>query len=567
MEVPQNVLLRGPAGLAKIWSGSAGVDYFPVKTTVQWLAWHAWGEHTAGYHSLSLGLHLLSAFLFWRLLAKLGVGAFGAWLGGLLFVVHPLAVESVAWISELKNTLSLPLLLLAMSSYLDFDQSISDPSHAKAQGRKENRRVGRIDLCDFATLRETALGTYVLTLALFILAMLSKSTVVMFPCAILLYAWWRRCRIARRDALASLPFFIVALVLGLVTVWFQEHRAIAGVPLDLGGLASRLAAAGLAIAFYLGKCVCPVGLEPIYPRGNVDPPSVWQFWPWAVMAVVGLVAQASRLPSSKRQAETPALLKHAALGLGWFLLFLLPVLGLVPMAYLRISRVADHFAYVSLLGVIGLAVAAFGTLFSSSGRGGRVAVAAAAACLIAALALFARRYDAVFRDDRALWTFALAHNPNAAMAHNNLGKVLFAEGRLAEAGGQFERAAALDPDDAESRFNHGLMLADAGRPEEAMAQFEAALRLRPAFPEAQDCLGNTLLALGRAGEAAACYQAALRLDPGYAEAHANLGVALAELGRPGEAEDQFEAALRLRPGYPEAKQNLERLRAGGVSPQ
>src|SRR5665213_1817630 len=118
LEISQNALLRTPAGLGKIWFSRAGMDYFPFKSSVQWVLWHVWGDQPAGYHLTSLGLHILSAFLFWRLLAKMGMRL--AWLGGFFFVVHPLGVESVAWISELKNTLSLALLLGAMIFYLNY---------------------------------------------------------------------------------------------------------------------------------------------------------------------------------------------------------------------------------------------------------------------------------------------------------------------------------------------------------------------------------------------------------------------------------------------------------------
>jgi len=538
VEVPQNAVLRDPSGLAKIWSGAVGVDYFPLKTTVQWVAWHLWGDDTAGYHGLNIGLHLLSAFLLWRLLAKLGLGAFGAWLGGLLFVVHPLAVESVAWISELKNTLSLPFLLMAMIAWIDYDREVAQASRLPSSKMQAGT---------------PALLWYLLSVLCFFAAMLSKTSVVMLPAVILAYCWWKRGRIARRDYIASLPFFAVAIALGLVTVWYQHHRAIAGAPLNLPGIVSRFAAAGLAMAFYLGKCVFPVGLEPIYPRWDVSPPSPIQFLPWVVIVAM-IVWLATR-------ATKPALLPIVVFGLGFFALNLVPVMGLVPMAYLRITWVSDHFAYISLLGVIGLAAAGFGAWHSSSGTSGKIAAVACAALLIAVLAVKARAYDAVFRDEKTLWTYALEHNPDSGTAQGNLGKALFLEGNLPEAEVHFRRAAALNPDDAESHFNLGLVLANTGRQNGAIYEYQTALRLKPSFAEAQDCLGNALLNLGRPAEASDCYQAALRLDPDYPEAHANLGVALAELGRTEEAEQQMEKALQLRPDYPVAEQNLRRLRA------
>lgn len=236
-EITHNAELRG--SLWKIWLAPVSPDYFPLKATVQWVQWRLWGDHVIGYHLTSVGLHLLSAFLLWRLFRRLGLPL--AWVGGLLFAVHPLTIESVAWIAELKNTLSLPLVLLAMSAYLDYDE------------RKRGPDYGR-------------------SLLLFAAAMLCKSSVVMFPVVILLHAWWKRGRFTREAFRASAAFFAVSLVLGLVTVWFQHHRAIGSVEIQTGGFFSRLAAAGLSVVFYLSKCFWPVGLLPNYPRWSVDPP-------------------------------------------------------------------------------------------------------------------------------------------------------------------------------------------------------------------------------------------------------------------------------------------------------
>ena len=182
--VTDNAALRSPGGLWRIWFDPPGVNYFPVTFTAQWLQWHWWGNDPLGYHCTNVALHLVSCFLIWRLLQKLGLRR--AWLGGLLFAVHPVTVESVGWISELKNTLSLPPLLLAMIAYVDFDAG------------KRSR--------------------YSAALFWFVVAMLCKSTVVMFPFVLLLYAWWRRGRLQPADFRAGAAFFAVALILGLVSV-------------------------------------------------------------------------------------------------------------------------------------------------------------------------------------------------------------------------------------------------------------------------------------------------------------------------------------------------------------
>ena len=498
--------IRDPAGLGKIWFAPEGVDYFPLKTTVQWLQWHLWQEHVLGYHVSNVALHLLSAFLFWHLLRKLGLRL--AWLGGLLFAVHPVVVESVAWMAELKNTLSLPPLLLAMGAYVDYDAR---------RRRADYRRA----------------------LLLFVVAMLCKTSVVMLPVVILLYVWWKRGRITKDDLKASAPFFAVSLMLGLVTVWFQHQRAIGEGVILVSGVGARLAGAGLAVAFYVGKCVWPVDLLPIYPRWTVEPPSFLQFLPWLGIAV-GL---------GWLWAKRATWGRHALFGCGFFLINLAPVLGFITMSYLHIAWVADHFVYLPLLGLIGLATAGAAT---GIGRlavplrpyaiGGAVAVGALLACQ-------SHRYAGIFRDEETFWTYTLQHNPRAWVAHGNLGKAALDLGRVEEAIGHFEAALRLKPDYAAAHYNWGNALVQQRQLPVAVAHYEAALRLMPDYADAHINLGNTLVMLGRAVEAAGHYEAALRVTPNNAGAHYNLGKIMARLGRWQEAAERFETALRLNPGF------------------
>ncbi len=564
-ELTQNPILRGTSGLARIWSGAVGIDYLPLKTTVQWLAWRAWGDHPAGYHWLNIGLHLAGALVFWRVLRKLGALDFGAWLGALFFLVHPVAVESVAWVSEMKNTLSLVFYLLALDAALDWAGIPPDP------GRP--RRASRL---------APSLGW-------FVAALLCKGSAVMLPAVILLCSWWRRGRVDRRDLAACIPFAAVACASGCATLWFQEHRAIAAAALGGAGPAARLGEAGLAIPFYLVHCVLPVAMAPVYPHWFPDLGMPAALLPWFGLAAAAWWVGTWRSPSGR----------CLRLGLGFFAINLLPVLGLAPMAYLRISWVADHFAYISLLGIAGLAGAGIGAWHAAAGTGARRAATALAAALALALAAGARSYAGVFRDDRTLWTHALRQYPDSWIAHDNLGRVLFLEGRVDEAGAHFLRAEALFPEDANVHANVGLFLADTGRTAEAIGEYDRALRLSPALaaaldgkgvcllrldrlPEAIDAcrgairsdplnaqshanLGIALAGSARLPEAAAEFSEAVRLNPGGIEAHYNLGVALAGLGRYAEAIPQFDEVLRIRPGYRDARRYLDQILGRSLS--
>lgn len=506
--------VRDPAGLGRIWFAPSSPDYFPLKTTVQWLQWRLWGDHlTTGYHLTSLGLHLLSALLVWRLLRKLGLRL--AWLGGLLFAVHPVTVESVAWIAELKNTLSLPPLLLAMCAYLDYD---------------ERRRM----------------KDYLVALLLFLAAMLCKSSVVMFPVVILLHAWWKRGRIAARDLRASAAFFAVALVLGMVTVWFQHQRSIGAGELPVGGLMSRLAGGGLAVTFYFSKCVLPVGLLPIYPRWAVNPPSPLQFLPWVAIGAVLCWLWSRRVAWGR----------HALLGFGFFLVNLAPVLGLIKMSYLYISWVADHFVYLPLIGVIGLAVAGAEAVLDALAASQRVYAYGAVAAVCAVLAVASHRYAGIFRNEEVLWTYTVQHNPDALVARNNLAKVLVESGRSRESIAHYEAALRIDPRNPEAHANLGNVLIQSGRLAEGIAHEEDALRWKPNDAAIYANLGNALVQAGRSAEAIARYQQALQIDLRNPLTRTNLGNALLQAGRAAEAIAQFEQAVALKPDYADAHSGL-----------
>ena len=504
-EILQNPDLRDSSGICKIWVDPAGYDYLPLKTTVQWAQWQLWRDRsTTGYHLTSVGLHLLGALLVWRLLRKLGLRL--AWLGGLLFAVHPVVVESVAWIAELKNTLSLPPLLLAMCAWLDYDERRQWPDYLRA-------------------------------LLLFLAAMLCKSSVVMLPGILLLHAWWKRGRIAWRDVKASAAFFVVSLVLGLVTVWFQQQRSIGTGDLPVGGILSRMAGAGLAVSFYFSKCVLPVGLLPIYPRWVVDPPSPLQFLPWLVLgAVLGWLW-------SRRAARG----RHALLGAGFFLVNLVPVLGLVKMSYQYISWVADHFVYLPLIGVIGLAVAGAGAAIERLKESRRPYAFGTIAVVCVLLAVQSHRYAGIFRDEKTLWTYTVQNNPGAVVARNNLAKVLVDAGRVQEGMVQYEAALRIDPRSPGAHANLGNVLIQSGKLAEGMAHEEEALRLKPDYAAAYSNLGNAFLQSGKLAEAVARYEEALKFDAGNPLTHANLGNALLQAGRTETAIAQFELALRGQP--------------------
>ena len=558
-EIPKIAALHGPGLLGKIWVTPDTGDYYPVKVMVECLQWRLWGNDTFGYHLTNVVLHVASALLLWWLLRRLGIRC--ARFAGLLFIVHPLVVESVAWVDELKNTLSLPFLLLAMIAYVEHEE----------KGRKL---------------------WYGLSVLGFLAAMLSKSSAVMFPFILLLYAWWRRGGVRVADLRRAAPFFLISLALGAVALRFQEAYGLAGWEgvIALGGWLTRLARAGVIAAFYLYKSVLPVQLMPVYPRWTITAfsPLAWLLW-----LIFGVAAAWCW---TRRQTWG----RHVLFGLGCFFLNLAPVVGFIAISHMRFTWAMDHLAYLPLVPLVALAAGGLGALETRWARSAprrRWVAMGAAATLCAVLAVASRNYAARFQSAESLWTYALEKNPDAWVAHNNLGEALFARGAVPAAIAQYQETARLAPDFVYARLNLGIAwsalgrwpeaiaadreavrlkpgwagpnkflgdsLVRAGRPAEAIAYYQRALQITPDFPAAENGLGSALFRTDDLRGAWAHFQAAVRLKPDYAEAHNNLGVILAGTGQRAEAIAQFETALRLNPNYGEARAALEALRRGG----
>jgi len=512
--------LRSLAGLWAIWTDPrATQQYYPLLHSAFWLEHRLWGDATIGYHLANVLEHALAAVLLVVILRRLGVA--GAWLAGLLFAVHPVCVESVAWISEQKNTLSLVFYLGAALAYLRFDAG---------RGRAGASRA------------------YLLATFLFVLALLTKSVTATLPAALLVVLWWRRGTLGwRRDALPLAPWFALGISGGLFTA-LVERRLIGaeGADFDLA-LVERLLLAGRAVWFYLGKLAWPAGLVFVYPR-------------WDVRASAG--AWAGYLAAAILVTAALWLLRRRSRGpLAAWLLFvgsLFPALGFFNVYPFRFSYVADHFQYLACIGPIAAFSAGAAGLLDRASPGLRRAGVGLAGLLAASLAVASRAQSATYADPGTLYRVTLASNPGCWMAHNNLG--LWYEGRrdFDRAISEYEEALRLRKDYASVHNNlGGLLRTMPSRGDEALRHIQEALRLQPDLAEAHNNLGVWYGDRGDATKAAAQYEEALRLQPDYATAHNNLGSVLATLpGRLGDATAHFEEAVRLQPDFAEARNNL-----------
>jgi tetratricopeptide (TPR) repeat protein len=564
MYLSHNSQLAQPGHLWKVWFQPGGfIEYYPIEQTVQWIQWQLWGNDTFPYHLTNILLHVANALLLWRLLARLGVKL--AWIGGLIFAVHPMNVESVAWISEFKNCLSLAPALLAMSAWIDYS---------------ERRRPRSLGLC----------------LAFFVVSMLCKITLAMFPFVILLYAWWKRGRVQKEDVRASLLFLLISAVLVALTLHAglsymrHAHENLALIP--IGGPLARLALAGTVASFYFAQIFAPLSLLPIYPQWPVDPPTLWDAAPWLAFGALLVWLWTKRAGWGR----------HALFGLGFFFLNLAPFSGLHGISYMSFTWVMDHLLYLPAIGVIALVAAALGDLDQRIAVTSQVVGTALVTLLVALLAFRAHWYAAAFTGEETLWTYTIERNPGAWLAQNNLGKLMLEMGRPGPAANYFAAAVSanpalaelhsnlgnalvqagrvdaglaelelglqMDPFAAPTNNNLGIVLARSGKLKEALPYFITAVRAKPDDPEAYSNLGNTFLGLGRPDAAVHWYEQAITLKPDYIAAHDNLGIVLGQLGRIPQAITQFEIVLQLDSDNQVARENLAKLRQGAqVAPK
>ena len=509
--VTQNQTLKTADGLGRIWFEPRSIpQYYPLVHTTFWLEYRLWGLHATGYHVTNILLHAVAAVLLWRVLRVLELP--GALAAACLFALHPVHVESVAWITERKNVLSLVFTLAALLAYLK---------------GCENRRV------HFAAL------------ALFVCAMLSKTVACSLPAAIALILWWKRGVVARRDWVRLAPMFAIGLAMGLMTVWLEKtHVGAEGQDWSLSAV-ERVLIAGRAVWFYAGKLLWPASLTFIYPRWTIDASAVSQYtFPAAAIALVAaLWCVRGRLGRGPLVAV---------------LLFggtLLPALGFIDVYPMRYSFVADHFQYAASIALIVLIVAAAARVLDERRL-------AAAACVVAVgLGMLTWRQSRVYHGPQSLWEDVLAKNPDCWMAENNLAAHLVSSRDYAGAERHARRAIAIKADHAEAFNTLGLICARTGRFKDAEANYAAALRLTPTLAKAHVNWGVLLARGGRIDEAATHFAIAVELRPRNLEALYNLATASAELGRLDAAERWYRRTLDLAPAHAQAREGLDEVLA------
>src|SRR5437762_205787 len=509
--------LRSLDGLRRIWfERRATQQYCPLLYSSYWLQERFWADSPTGYHLVNLLLHIGCVILVLKILRLLRIP--GAALAAILFALHPVNVETVAWITERKNTLSGLFCLAATLWYLKFDES-------------RNRR------------------SYALALGLFLLGLLSKTAIVTLPLALLVIFWWKRGAISwRRDVVPLAPFFFLSAAAGLMTSWVEySNMGYKARALDFS-LVDRCLIAGRAFWFQLGKVLWPSNLMFVYSRWEINAAVAWQYlFPLAVLGLLGI------LWSLRRWSRAPLA------GVLVYIFLLLPSLGFLNIFFFIYSFVADHWQYLACLGLITPCASGI-VLLAGQLESWQAWLERGTTLLLAGvLFLVTWQQSRMYTNAETLYRTTIADNPACWMAYNNLGIIMSQANRIPKAMELFKQALRINPDNAEAHYNLGNALVQTGRTSEAIDQYEKALRINPNYAEAHNNLGNVLCQTGRTSKAIDQYEKALRINPNYAEAHNNLGAVLGQIGRISEAIEQVKAALRIKPNFIDAQNNLTKL--------
>ncbi len=522
--VTRNPLLTESNGWGKIWfSLEAPSQYFPLVYTVFRLERNLWGLHPAGYHWVNIVLHTANALLVWQLLRRLKLP--GAFLAALIFALHPVQVESVAWITELKNVLMGFLFLLTLLAWTTFiDEKV--------------KRRGWF---------------YAAAILFYVLALSAKTTACTLPAALLLILWLQKRPITKQRGWQIVPFVLLGVAMGLVTVWWERyHQGTRGEFFVLGPI-ERLLAASHAIWFYLGKVFWPANLTFIYPQWSVSASDPRNYiWLVACVLAAGLVLLVRKRVG--RSLEVAGMFFVCTLG---------PMLGLIMLYTFRYTFVADHYQYLACIGPIALTAATLtGAINGLTDTWRRPMLFVVCAAVIAVLGTLTWRQAATYRDVETLWRITIGRNPDCWMAYNNLGVVLSRKGEFEEAIENYnkslqrhvERQAQLNY--AEAHYNLANALLEKGDVTRALSECRVAVTLEPNNSDAHVALGNALFASGDLTESITHYTRALELRADNADALYNLGNALQQKGEIASAADHYERALTIAPEIWEAHLNL-----------
>jgi tetratricopeptide (TPR) repeat protein len=515
--VTKNTLLTAPDGLRRMWfSTNQPSQYFPLVYTTFRLERSIWGLNPHGYHITNILLHAANAVLVWLLLRRLS--APGAWVAAAIFALHPVQVESVAWITERKNVLMTLFFLLSLLKWVQFVE--------ENQARR-------------------ARWLYLLSLFFYALSLLSKTTACTIPAALVLILWFKHIPLKAKRWLQVAPFLLLGLAMGILTVWMELIHQNTG-RLDLGlNPVDRVLLAGRALWFYVSKLILPLNLCFSYPRWKFDAANPGQYvWLLGCLIVAWCIWQWRNNLGRKTAAA-----------IIFFPAMLFPMLGFFSLYTFQYTYVADHYQYVACIGLIALAVGAGLRLTYQFGQMQKNVVVVAAAFLLVSLGTLTWRQTHIYKNLETLWQDTLEKNPNSFLASNNLGILLQDKGNLQQAEALLRRTIEIEPGYSPAYYNLGFLLQQQGKLDEAISSYRNALtRLMPNPYEVHLNLAVALAQNKEYEDAEKHIKEALRIKPYSAQAYFNWGRILKEQGKPGQAIEKWEMALKLNPDFSVAQQ-------------
>src|SRR5947199_2653347 len=503
-----NQLLTAADGWQRIWfSLDSPSQYFPLTYSTFRIEHALWGLNTTGYHWVNLLLHVGNALLVWAVLARLRVP--GSWLAAAIFALHPVQVESVAWITERKNVLMVFFFLLTLLAWVVFVD--------------DRTRRPRIFYC--------------LALIFYLLALSAKATACTLPAALFLILWLQKKPITMRRLMQIVPFVVLGAGMGLLAVWWERyHQGTNRAVFTFLSPIERILVASRAVWFYLSKIFWPSNLTFIYPRWNILPANLIDYI-WLVAGIAACVSIYFLRRYVGRSVEVAA---------AFFVATLSPVLGFIMLFTFRYTFVADHYLYLACVGPIALFSAGAASL-ADVFKQHRALVLSAALFAVASLGALTWRQAAMYGDIETLWRTTLARNPECWMAHTNLGLVLLQKGQLNDGIAHYRAALRMQPDSWDAEYNLGTALLAQGKVDEAIFHCERAVAMEPNDPDGQVSLGNALLEKKRIDEAIIHYQKAIAIWPDHFLARYSLGRAFVEKGELDTAIAHCRAALLIRP--------------------
>jgi tetratricopeptide (TPR) repeat protein len=507
-------------GIGWAFTHNVNVNWTPLTVISHMLDCQLYGTQAGWHHLTSVLLHMASAILLFLVLVQMTGMLWRSAFVAAVFAVHPLHVESVAWIAERRDVLSGLFFMLTLGAYAGYAR------------------------------HPPSLGRYLLVVLMLALALMSKPMVVTLPFVLLLLDYWPLKRFNQSGG-RLIPWHLIAEKLPLlalsgmvcVATLFAREEAIASLPLS-----ERISNALVSCVAYLRQMIYPAGLAVYYPH----PGSGLALWKIIAAFVLLLVISIGAIAARRKQ---PWFL----FGWLWYLGMLVPAIGLIQSG---VRARADRYTYLPQIGLYILLTWLVVDL-TASWRSRRWVLGGGAMVVLAALIACARTQTAYWRDSESLWTHALACTPDNSIAHNNLGDAFFREGRMNEAVSQYQQTLAINPNNAEANYDLGNVFFQQGRTDEAIAQFQKTLAINPTdadvhynYADVHNNLGNAFLRQGRMDEAVAQFQEALKINPQDAQIHYNLGTAFRRQGGVNEAIMQFQEALAIKPQFAEARYNL-----------